>query len=375
MKSFRKWNARMLIMVLLLGLVAVPNNAQAKSSKKMSISSKKITLQVGQSKKLKVKGTKKKVKWNSSKKKVATVSKKGVVKAKKSGTCKITARVSGKKFTCMVKVTKKSKKNNPTMEEVKDTETTTEEPKKPNEPSNPVNPVNPTPAPTPSVDDREPWQICLVEGHTYKETVTPATCTSEAKVIKTCTRCGISSTSTQEGSKALGHNMVVKSKTEATCTDASWETKECTRCHKEEKNYVSPSLGHSYSTVEKVDADCCTKAHEKKVCKRCGDVKEEEGSTNPNIHHGVRIELEWHPEIQVDDRNLATEGWGSIARIEKYYCTGCGEWINTTQNPPDSQYKIPGEEYLRIIDSCSSISDEAKKLSHSRYEYYLQHNK
>lgn len=58
--------------------------------------------------KLKVKGTKKKVKWSSSNKKVCTVSKKGKVKAKKTGTATIVARVKGKKLKCKIIVEKKS---------------------------------------------------------------------------------------------------------------------------------------------------------------------------------------------------------------------------------------------------------------------------
>ncbi|MDD5948638.1 MAG: Ig-like domain-containing protein, partial [Lachnospiraceae bacterium] len=56
-----------------------------------------------------MKNTKKKVTWKSSNKKVAKVSKKGKVTALKKGTAKITAKVSGKKFTCNVNVVKKKK--------------------------------------------------------------------------------------------------------------------------------------------------------------------------------------------------------------------------------------------------------------------------
>ena len=64
---------------------------------------------VGKKAKLKVKGTKKKVKWSSSKKKIATVTKKGVVKAKKKGTAKIVAKIGKKKYTCKVVVKAKKK--------------------------------------------------------------------------------------------------------------------------------------------------------------------------------------------------------------------------------------------------------------------------
>ena len=59
----------------------------------MSLNQKKLTLQVGQKKKLKVNATSKKVAWISSNKKVATVSKKGLVKAKKKGKAVITAKI------------------------------------------------------------------------------------------------------------------------------------------------------------------------------------------------------------------------------------------------------------------------------------------
>lgn len=49
-------------------------------------------------------GAKTGVKWSSSNKKVATVNGKGVVKGRKSGTCKVVARFGGKKYTCKVTV-------------------------------------------------------------------------------------------------------------------------------------------------------------------------------------------------------------------------------------------------------------------------------
>lgn len=351
---------------------------EAKSSKKMSISSKKITLQVGQSKKLKIKNVTKgkKVKWSSNKKKIATVSKKGVVKAKKNGTCKITAKVSGKKFTCTVKVTKKvKKKTDTTTEEVKE-ETTTEEPKKPNEPSKPVNPVNPTPEPIPSVDDRTPYQICMEEGHIVVETIKPSTkCTLGTLHEFKCSRCN-NYLGSERDNDALGHDYVVIENIEATCEKDGRTVTKCTRCGdiQRKNNYKT---GHDLYTVERKEATCGEEGYYVEKCRHEGCTYEKRHTlAKKKVHEGgITMKREWHPEIQVDDRNLATEGWGSIAHIDKYYCAGCGEWLNSTLNPPDSQYKIPGEEYLRIIDSCSSISDEAKRLSHQRYEYYLQHNK
>lgn len=74
------------------------------AAKKLVISKKTVTLQVGKSLKLKVKGAKKKVKWSSNKKKVASVNTKGKVTAKTPGTAKIIAKTSGRKFVCKVTV-------------------------------------------------------------------------------------------------------------------------------------------------------------------------------------------------------------------------------------------------------------------------------
>lgn len=53
-------------------------------------------------------GEKVSAKWKSSKKRVATVSSSGVVKAKRTGTAKITATYAGRKFTCRIKVRRTS---------------------------------------------------------------------------------------------------------------------------------------------------------------------------------------------------------------------------------------------------------------------------
>lgn len=100
---------------LLLGVILVFStgiNAEAKSKPKLS--SKKITITVGQKKKLKVKNfkKKKKIKWSSKNKAIATVNKKGKVVGKKKGKTTIIAKAGKKKLKCKVVVKKaKSKKS------------------------------------------------------------------------------------------------------------------------------------------------------------------------------------------------------------------------------------------------------------------------
>ena len=93
---------------LVITSVFVPGQ-QTDAKAKVKLNKKKLVLTVGKKAKLKVKRTKKKVKWSSSKKKIATVTKKGVVKAKKKGTAKIVAKIGKKKYTCKVVVKAKKK--------------------------------------------------------------------------------------------------------------------------------------------------------------------------------------------------------------------------------------------------------------------------
>lgn len=86
-------------LVIVLGSMSLHSEAAAPKLNKKS-----VTIKVGKSVQLKVKGTKKKVKWSSSKKKVCTVSSKGLVKAKKKGTATVKAKVGKKTLKCKVTV-------------------------------------------------------------------------------------------------------------------------------------------------------------------------------------------------------------------------------------------------------------------------------
>ncbi len=77
----------------------------------VSISEKKLKLNVGSKYTLKLSGTSAIARWESSNKKVATVSQKGVVRAKGIGRATITASLNGKKYKCKVTVKEKNKVN------------------------------------------------------------------------------------------------------------------------------------------------------------------------------------------------------------------------------------------------------------------------
>ena len=88
-------------------LVSTMPMEQVQAAKKVKLNKTKVTITVGKSVKLKLKNARKKVTWKSSNKKVAVVNKKGKVTGKKAGSVKITAKSTGKRYTCKVVVKKK----------------------------------------------------------------------------------------------------------------------------------------------------------------------------------------------------------------------------------------------------------------------------
>ncbi len=129
MKSFKKLNAFMMAVVLILGVLAVPGgNIQTVESASKKITVKKVksvnsltgskTIYLAKGKKATLKTTvtvtpntsaNKKVTYKSSNRKVATVTSKGVITGKKAGTAKITViskKNKKKKATVTVKVLK-----------------------------------------------------------------------------------------------------------------------------------------------------------------------------------------------------------------------------------------------------------------------------
>ncbi len=102
MNRYKKLLSLLLCYLLVLTFVLPAEQIQA--GKKIRLNRRILTLWKGRKHKLRVEGTKKKVVWKSTKKRIATVSKTGVVKAKKAGRVNITAKVAGKTLVCRLKV-------------------------------------------------------------------------------------------------------------------------------------------------------------------------------------------------------------------------------------------------------------------------------
>lgn len=126
MKSSRRIAAIMLASAMAVSSLSI-SPVEAKTAKSGTPTcTKKLTVEQGSKKKIKVKKKKRmkirKTTFKSSNKKIATVNKKGVVKGKKAGSCKVTVKVkykyrnkvNTKKFKVKVKVKAKKKKPVPT---------------------------------------------------------------------------------------------------------------------------------------------------------------------------------------------------------------------------------------------------------------------
>lgn len=110
-KEFCKTLSYVLTAAMLVG-VAIPSSPAAAKKKTPKLSAKKISVQVGKKKTIKVKNASKKANWSiqSGKKNITLSSKKKasvVVKGKKAGKAVVVAKVGKKKLTCKVTVSKK----------------------------------------------------------------------------------------------------------------------------------------------------------------------------------------------------------------------------------------------------------------------------
>ena len=170
-KQFCKTMSYVMTAALLLG-VSMPSSPAAAKKKAPKLSTKKVSISVGQKKTIKLKNGKKAVWFIMSGKKVVSLSKKKktsvVVKGKKAGKAVVLAKVGKKKLTC--KVTVKAKKPAVTKAPAVTTAPNTNKPS--TAPTATPTAVVPTPTATPAAGASKP---------TPKPTVAPEFVSSEFK--------------------------------------------------------------------------------------------------------------------------------------------------------------------------------------------------
>lgn len=110
-RNLRKYTIGILMCLIVVGMLPV---AKVSAKKKISLSQKALTIQVGKTKTLKLKNADKKVTWSvaSGKGNILLKSKKKtsvVLQGKKVGTAKVQAKLGKKKYTCQITVKKAAK--------------------------------------------------------------------------------------------------------------------------------------------------------------------------------------------------------------------------------------------------------------------------
>ena len=86
--------------------------------------------------------------------------------------------------------------------------------------------------------------LCLLNGHSYKDTVTAPTCTEKGYTTHTCMVCGESYSDSETAAK--GHTFAQKV-VEPTCDKDGKIINACTVCSAEETEKVLPATGHTDS--------------------------------------------------------------------------------------------------------------------------------
>ncbi len=162
-REFCKTMSYVLTAAMIFGVV-IPSSPAAAKKKAVKLSTKRISIKVGQKKTIKVKNTKKKAKWSvKSGKKNITLSKKKkksvVVKGKKAGKAVVVAKIGKKKLSCKVTVTKKKKVS------------VTNEPKVTPTPPVTNSKVTPTPTASPSPAPSQPAVPDEEKGEAVKDVV------------------------------------------------------------------------------------------------------------------------------------------------------------------------------------------------------------
>ena len=107
----KKLKSLLISLALALVCVSMVISTDVVEAASVRLNKTSITMYTGQTSTLKVSGTSKKVTWSTSNKKVATVSYRGVISAKSSGSATITARVNNKNLKCRITVKKQSTNN------------------------------------------------------------------------------------------------------------------------------------------------------------------------------------------------------------------------------------------------------------------------
>lgn len=279
----------MLAMVMILSL-GFTQSTEAKGKKVMKLSSKSITVVVGNTNKVSIKNAGKfskknikAIKWSAGKNvKVKAVGKKKttcVLTGIKKGKTTLKVKVKGKTLRCKVVVVKADASS--TTKEEQDNEKTTDSSKKEDKKntssdkkndnkSNTSNNKSNTKSDTSKTDKNDTKHV-----HKYSEwSEVEPTCTEDGYKTRKCSGCGeVEKVST--GKEKLGHDEERTTKVAATCTTGGTDLVTCKRCKTVLREEATKELGHNWSDWSVKDATCTEDGLKTRSCSRCNEVEKE----------------------------------------------------------------------------------------------------
>ena len=193
--------------------------------------------------------------------------------------------------------------------------------------------------------------------HSWKEiATTPATCTSNGSIEKTCTRC---QATTQEVISSPGHKYTITSITKSpTCIEAGEEAIICETCNHSKTNVIEPKSHVFGPWKTEIEPTCTDVGVKKRVCAQCNNIEAENIAA---IGHNFEL---WTVEKDAS----CTEGGKEIS-----LCTHCkesnsreieaighsyGEWI-TVKNPSTRKTGLK----QKICDKCGDVVEELIPVS------------
>lgn len=275
----------MLAMVMILSL-GFTQGVEAKGKKAIKLSSKSITVVVGNTKKVSIKNAgklnKKKVKaikWSAGKNvKVKVVGKKKtscILTGVKKGKTVLKVKVKGKTLRCKVAVVEA--KASSTAKEEQDNKQTTDSSKnedKKNTSSNNKkdnkNNTSDNKSDTSKTDKNDTKHV-----HKYSEwSEVEPTCTEDGYKTRKCSGCG-EVEKVPTGKEKLGHNEERTTKVAATCITGGTDLITCKRCKSVLREEATKELGHNWSDWSVKDATCTEDGLKSRNCTRCSEVQKE----------------------------------------------------------------------------------------------------
>lgn len=184
-------------------------------------------------------------------------------------------------------------------------------------------------------------------GHSYNNTVVPATCKDRGYTLHTCTRCGYNYKDSYVNVDKTKHVMVVTEVVNPTCDKDGYRIEKCSVCNAAdtEKRTVLPMTGHKYQ--ETITPPTCTESGVKtEKCSVCGNVRTT--AIDPTGHNYEDTTVE--PKCTEDGYVL-------------HKCSVCGDEYRDTIGATGHSYedttvepKCTEDGY--VIHKCSVCGDE-----------------